>query len=158
MKEMTLRDKAGVMLAIFALTVCYQLFLATSLTPIGLNEGNDSLVFKHIGLALLQGKVPYIDLFDHKGPIVYFIDALGIGLTSGRWGLYLVYCLYIAMTTYIWWLTASLFVRPRQTVWPVAVALAAYLIVNVEGNLTEEWSLLPISYGLYVFVRHFVTG
>ena len=158
MKEMTLRDKAGVMLAIFALTVCYQLFLATSLTPIGLNEGNDSLVFKHIGLALLQGKVPYIDLFDHKGPIVYFIDALGIGLTSGRWGLYLVYCLYIAMTTYIWWLTAALFVRPRQTVWPVAVALAAYLIVNVEGNLTEEWSLLPISYGLYVFVRHFVTG
>lgn len=158
MNGMSMRNKAGMLVALFALTICYQLILATSLSPLGLHEGNDSLVFKHMALAMLQGKVPYLDLFDHKGPIVYFIDAFGLWLSSGRWGLFLTYCLYIALTTYLWWLTARLFSKKHYAVWPVAMGIAAYMIVNVEGNLTEEWSLLPISYGLYVFVKHFVTG
>ena len=34
----------------------------------------DSSVFLYIGRQMHRGKVPYIDLFDHKGPILYLIQ------------------------------------------------------------------------------------
>ena len=36
----------------------------------------DSSVFLYIGKQMHAGKVPYVDLFDHKGPILYFIQWL----------------------------------------------------------------------------------
>ena len=37
----------------------------------------DSDVFFVIGRALRSGLIPYRDMFDHKGPLIYFIDAVG---------------------------------------------------------------------------------
>jgi len=35
-----------------------------------------------------EGKVPYRDLFDHKGPVLYFVEYLGaFGGTIGIWAL-----------------------------------------------------------------------
>lgn len=158
MNNVSMRNKWGVFLVILAVTICYQLLLAHSLTPLDSFEGDDSLVFKQMGLAMLQGKVPYVDLFDHKGPIIYFINAFCQWLISGKWGLFLFFCLNIAAVTYVWWLIASLFIKSWGVVWPIAVALCSYMVVLSDGNLSEEWSLLPISYCLYVFVRHFVEG
>ena len=50
------------------------LLFAISVSPISLFEGYDSCVFKQMGLAILQGKTPYVDLFDHKGPLIYFYN------------------------------------------------------------------------------------
>lgn len=48
---------------------------------------NDSPIYKYIGAALLQGKIPYIDIFDHKGIYFYFICAVGcfINIHWGAW-------------------------------------------------------------------------
>lgn len=156
MNSVSVKGKWGVFLLILVVTMSYQLILAFSLTPLGIYEGCDSVVFKQIGLAMLQGKVPYLDLFDHKGPVIYFINAFCQWLIPGRWGLFLIFCLNIAAATYVWWLIASLFIKSRSVIWPVIIGLFSYILVLSDGNLTEEWSLLPISYCLYVFVRHFV--
>lgn len=158
MNSVSVKGRWGVFLLILLVTMSYQLILAFSLTPLGAYEGCDSLVFKQMGLAILQGKVPYLELFDHKGPVIYFINAFSQWLIPGRWGLFLLFCINIAAATYVWWLIASLFVKSRSTVWPIAIGLFSYILVLSDGNLTEEWSLLPISYCLYVFVRHFVEG
>ena len=34
---------------------------------------SDPAVFKIMGIGLLQNKIMYKDLFDHKGPIIYLI-------------------------------------------------------------------------------------
>ena len=34
----------------------------------------DSSVFQYIGSSMLDGAVPYRDVFDHKGPLIYFIN------------------------------------------------------------------------------------
>ena len=158
MNSVSVKGRWGVFLLILLVTMSYQLLLAFSITPLGVYEGCDSVVFKQMGLAMLQGKVPYLDLFDHKGPVVYVINAFSQWLIPGRWGLFLLFCVNIAAVTYIWWLIASLFVKSRNTIWPVVIGLFSYILVLSDGNLTEEWSLLPISYCLYVFVRHFVEG
>ena len=34
---------------------------------------------------MAEGKLPYRDLFDHKGPLLYLIQRVGIGLTPGSY-------------------------------------------------------------------------
>lgn len=156
MSSVSMKNKWGVFLVILLVTIGYQLLMAIPISPLGAYEGCDSLVFRQMGLAMLQDKVIYLDLFDHKGPIIYFINAFCQWLTPGRWGLFLFFCLYIAIVTYVWWLISSLLVKSKGVIWPVIIGLFLYMIVLSDGNLSEEWSLLPISYSLYVFVRHFV--
>ena len=158
MNSVSKKEKLNAFLMILVFTFCYQLLMANSLTPLGSFEGDDSLVFKQMGLGMLQGKIPYVDLFDHKGPVIYFINAFCQWLIAGRWGLFLGFCLNIALATYVWWLIAKVLVRSWEAIWPVVVGLCSYMVVLSDGNLSEEWSLVPISYALYVFVRHFVEG
>src|SRR5687768_18415163 len=49
----------------------------------------DSGVFLYVGWRLLNGDIPYRDVWDHKPPLIYFVDALGIALTpASPWGVW----------------------------------------------------------------------
>ena len=37
----------------------------------------DSSVFQYIGIAMTKGAVPYRDTFDHKGPVIFFLNCFG---------------------------------------------------------------------------------
>jgi len=50
------------------------------------NTELDSSIFIYIATQMHEGKVPYRDLFDHKGPALYFVEYLGaFGGTIGIW-------------------------------------------------------------------------
>jgi hypothetical protein len=38
----------------------------------------DSGVFLYVAWRFLNGDIPYRDVWDHKPPLVYFVDALGL--------------------------------------------------------------------------------
>ena len=51
----------------------------------------DSAVFIYSGQLILDGRTPYIDVWDHKGPLVYLANAFGLALTdNGLWGIWIV--------------------------------------------------------------------
>ena len=84
-------------LLIFFIAFTFVLFNSAT-TSIKFNyEGCDSSVFKMMGYVITEGGVPYVDYFDHKGPILYFINALG-EIISPQWGLFLIqiiFCFFI---------------------------------------------------------------
>jgi hypothetical protein len=57
--------------------------------PAGRDPAEDSGVFFYAAQRLLDGGAPYRDIWDHKPPGVYFVDALGLAL-AGRLGVWLV--------------------------------------------------------------------
>ena len=46
--------------------------------------GGDTAQFLTIGKAWYFGKIPYIDMFDHKGPFIFWIDMLGFLIGKGE--------------------------------------------------------------------------
>lgn len=53
-------------------------FWSGSTSPVISNfYGDDSAMFQIIGKAWCDGKIPYVDTFDHKGPFIFLINALG---------------------------------------------------------------------------------
>src|ERR1041385_4209258 len=62
----------------------------------------DSGVFLYVGWRFLSGDIPYRDVWDHKPPLVYFVDALGISLTpSSLWGVWLLQIIFIFFTLFL---------------------------------------------------------
>ena len=57
--------------AVVAITICSK---ASPLYPF--NDWVDSNCFLTVGKAMLHGQVPYRDLFEQKGPLLYMLHAL----------------------------------------------------------------------------------
>lgn len=144
-------------IVIFVLSFVYQFVMSKSLTPLTLSEGYDSLIFKQMGLSIIQGKDLYIDLFDHKGPFIFFINAIGQWIKSGKLGLLFLYTLNFSFVLFLWYKISRIFVNNRiAAICPVILALLFLQMASNEDNVTEDWSLIPITYSLYLFVKFYV--
>ena len=103
---------------------------------------------------MLQGKIPYVDLFDHKGFVLYIIQAMALSLTEGNLGVFIFTLLAKSISIYFWILTTSVYIKGWQAILPTFCALS---VANITGlsNTTELWSLPIISYSLYVAVKSY---
>ncbi|HAH71054.1 MAG TPA: hypothetical protein DCL74_04905 [Succinivibrionaceae bacterium] len=70
---------------IFAIGAAFVLNFSYSTSPLTpFYWGGDTAQFLTIGKEWCNGKIPYRDLFDHKGPLIFFIDMLGFALNGGK--------------------------------------------------------------------------
>lgn len=46
-------------------------------SPITICYTGDSSIFMTMGRLFIDGKIPYVDFFDHKGPVIILIEAFG---------------------------------------------------------------------------------
>lgn len=138
------------------IATCFLLLYSFTTSPLFLNDGMDSAVFKTMGLAILKGKIPYVDIFDHKGPILYFINALGQWLITGRMGIFLLQVIGLSITLFYWFKTARLFVNDALSFFSLLLTLFVFGGVIQEGNQCEEWMMYVFSIALYYALFHIV--
>lgn len=115
-------------------------------------EGADPSVFKQMGLAILKGKTLYIDYFDNKGCLLYFIHALGLWL-RGDVALLMMQTISLTVTLVIWNKMLALFQNRRQRIVCLGVALLMLACFYGAGDQTQEWCLPFISYPLLLFLQ-----
>lgn len=117
-------------------------------------EYTDSSVFQYIGKGILDGMVPYRDAFDHKGPILYLLNALGF-LLAGRYGIWLLeWGILFATLVASYKLCRVYFTRGAS----FAAVLTTYSLLALYmkgGNFTEEYGMLPAVIALYIFAKYF---
>lgn len=71
-------------------SIMYILFFSNSTSPLYLTNmiGYDAGMFEFMGYGWLHGAIPYHDLYDHKGPFIFAINALGYAIGGDkRYGL-----------------------------------------------------------------------
>lgn len=138
-------------LVILILSILFSLFTFTSTSPLYPDEGVDSVIFKSMGLAILEGKTPYVDYFDHKGPILYFINAAGQWLLSGDSGIFLLEILATFIVFLLLFQSTLIIGCRKWTSWlALGLGLLYYYISNEGGNTCEEWELLAIALVTYL--------
>ena len=105
--------------------------------------GRDGGIFLYIGSLILKGRMPYLDAWENKGPLVFYINALGLFLSNGsRWGVWLLEFLFLFGAGCM----AYVFLRRLAGTVPALVGtfvwVAAAGNVLQGGNYSEEYSLL----------------
>ena len=139
-----------------AVGTLFHLYPGNHLYPVG-----DSAAFIYIGKQMIAGKVPYLDCFDHKGPLLYLIQYAGLSLTRGSTdGLWAVEVVNMAVTLLILVKLCALASERRSSSWLALLItfIACGWRIYEGGNFTEEYALPWISVALLVFYRFFRTG
>ncbi|MBO7489159.1 MAG: hypothetical protein J6T88_02660 [Bacteroidales bacterium] len=118
---------------------------------------DDSGIFQEMGVCLLQGGTPYIDLFDHKGPILWFLQAFGLWI-SPHWGLMVVQSIFLFFTLTVWYKSTQLLTERLIISIIIPIFGLFFLLAFYErGNLCEEWSLPIISLPIYLYLKRWKT-
>ena len=139
-----------------AVSSLFRLFPGNTRAPL-----EDSSAFLYIGKRMLEGKVPYRDVFDHKGPLLYLIQFLGLKLTpdryTGVWLLEVVNMLATVFAADLFAATASERNDSRYLAILAVFGVCGWKIWQ-GGNFTEEYALPWITLAACVIFRFFRDG
>lgn len=139
---------------IFIISFLVILFFSTSTSPLFENYyEDDSSIFILMGKASLEGKTLYKDIFDHKGPILFWIQALGQLISEGRSGIFLLQVISLTITNILWYKIANYFCNSKHSICSILVATSFWMVFFEEGNLSEELSLPFLSLCLFLTIK-----
>lgn len=123
--------------------------------------GYDSAIFSLMGKGIVEGKSLYTELFDHKGPVIFYINALGHAI-GGRSGIFFLQCISMLVTVVLLYYTGKK-LRPSrkyqsslECIILFVCGMIPFFYTFESGNLTEEYSLPIISASCYLFVSYLV--
>jgi hypothetical protein len=103
----------------------------------------DSGVFLYVGWRILNGELPYLNVWDHKPPVIYYLDAFGLSLTpDSTWGVWWIEVLFLfAAAALLYALVKRLF-----GLFPAILTSFFWLFTLIYildgGNITEEYPLV----------------
>lgn len=137
----------------FSLAALFLLICSKSSPLYPTNDWVDVNCFFTVGKAIWEGVVPYRDLYEQKGPVLYFLFAIS-ALVSDRsfFGVYLLEVVTFGLFLYFSGKLAQLYLGQSKTVWAILAVLALILVISpafAHGGGVEEISLFTLAYGLY---------
>lgn len=111
----------------------------------------DSSVFKTVALMMESGYMPYKDTFDHKGPLLYFINLIGNKLNYYN-GVFYIELFFWIITLIALYRSIRLKCKPAASYIILLSAFSLFYIDFQGGNLTEEYALPFISISTFIFL------
>ena len=127
-------------------------FCSTSTSPLYNSLGDDSAIFQAVGKGWAEGYLPYVDLFENKGPLIFFVDAIGY-MIYPRSGILLLQVPMMYLSLLFAWRSLGLFLSGKAKVAAALFALVYYVLYSLDGNRTEEWSMPFLMAATYCFLR-----
>ncbi|MBE7065358.1 MAG: hypothetical protein E7384_06065 [Ruminococcaceae bacterium] len=156
----TKRKERLFLLVVYAVFIFGLLIVARYTSPLYLNNyGGDSAIFMMMGKSMVAGKVLYVDIFDHKGPVLFFIEAFGY-LFGGKIAIFIIECIFGIITITSLYHICKLIGTKKNSfsVFSVSAVLvsgfAVFFYTFTGGNLSEEYSLPFITVCLYFMTKY----
>lgn len=157
-KERISSGSVKVILAVTAVVIITIFSKSSFLYPF--NDWVDSNCFFTVGKSILSGKVPYRDLYEQKGPLLYFIHTFAALISYDSFlGVYFVEIIACFAFLFFSYKTLSLFITNKMCVYTIpAFACFVYSAPNFcHGDSAEELCLPFLAYALYVGMKYMKT-
>lgn len=116
----------------------------------------DSSIFIYFGYGIRAGMTPYVDMVDHKGPLLWTIEWLGLTLGNGNMtGIWFLEWLMMFIDLLLLFFCARFFIKNRALcLLAVGISVMPIVYLYQGGNFSEEWSLPFILLALYIFLDY----
>lgn len=145
-----------------AITLCigclFVLVWSLSTSPIYRNYyGGDSAQFLTMGKGWYQGVIPYRDMFDNKGPVIFLMNMLGYALVGGRstYGVLILQMVSMIVSAYGIWKFTGIYLSKPLVRMVISVAAIVLLKLNyVDGDSVEEYCLPYLVWTSFYLVQY----
>ena len=152
------KNKENLIVFIAAAVLAFFFLLNSSVHIWRLTDtATDSSVFKTVALMMDKGYMPYKDSFDHKGPLLYVINYLGLKISYYR-GVWLFEMISMTITLFMLYKIARLRTNGFSSVLVALTATVMLFSYLGGGNLTEEYEVPFIAVGVYIFLDYLLNN
>lgn len=154
--------------AIYTGLILYGLLImlfATKSSPLYiLNDWYDANAYFTMGKSLMNGLVPYKDVFDHKGPFLYFIYGVGYLLNNnGFLGVFILQVIAMSITLIFCFKIAKIYSLSRcasfmtAIIVPIGILSNGFYMFNNDfgGGSPDEFVIPLFSISLYMIIKLF---
>ena len=135
-----------------AWAIAVGVLLIVAIGSINVMPGRDASAFIYVADGILDGDVPYLDRWDHKGPLIYALNLLGLAI-GGLWGIWIVGVAFSIGSVWLAFVVTRDSFGPNAALFSVAVMLVLFTKFIQGGNLTEHYALLFQLLALLLFTR-----
>ncbi|WP_099224646.1 ArnT family glycosyltransferase [Listeria costaricensis] len=118
------------------------------------NDWVDSNAFFTMGKGMVHGLVPYQDLFEQKGPLLYLLHAIAYIISpTSFFGVYIIESISLSITLFLFYKISRLYLNPNVSLLITFLTPALLLSRNYFkfGDSAEEFAL-PFLMGLLYLV------
>lgn len=161
------RNKSQITILYVSLVIYTALlmFFCTKSSPLYItNDWPDANAYFTMGKGMMNGAVPYKDLFDHKGPLLYLIYGIGYLIdNTGFFGVFLFQVASMSLVVIFSFKIAELYTKSSKSSAVIALfvpvmILAGGLYINgadLGGGSPDEFAAPLIVMSLYFAIRLF---
>ena len=140
------------------LSTVYLLIWTTSSPLYPLNYWVDSNSFFTMGKGMVHGMIPYRDLFEQKGPLLYFLHAIGYLISNTSFlGIFFFEVVFFAVFLFYSHMIISIFIDRKVAL--IALPIISSGILSLEsfslGDSAEEFFLPMLMISLYHLILYF---
>lgn len=114
---------------------------------------SDSSIYQYIGKIMLGGGMPYRDAFDHKGPLLYVINALAYAINS-NWGIWLVDFLCLSTIAIQSYIIAKLWLNELLAVFLSCLTLSFFQNALWIGNMPDFYAVPFVMAAVILFIKY----
>jgi Dolichyl-phosphate-mannose-protein mannosyltransferase len=129
--------KAALAILIFLVAAAVLLPYSPAVMPM---PQRDSGIFLYTGWRILQGELPYRDAWDHKPPVIYYIDALGL-VSGSTWGIWLLELCSLFISSLFCFLLVRTGFGALPGLFSTGLLMLGLFPLLQGGNLTAEYAL-----------------
>lgn len=135
------------------------LYICTASSPrYAINPWVDANAFFTVGKGMAKGMIPYKDLFEQKGPLLYFIHCIAYMISNTSFtGVYILESLSLTVTLFFVYKLAKLCVDEKASV--LVSVITGIVITNTFalylGDSAEEFCLPSLAIAIYYLVKFF---
>ena len=148
-----------IFLAVYAVVL---LFFCTQSSPLyKLNDSFDANAYFTMGKGMMNGFVPYKDLFDHKGPYLYFIYGIAYLISnSSFFGIFLFQSIFMTIVLTCSYKIARLFdfSEKKSMLLSMLVPISTLILtgpnepINIGGS-ADEFMMSIFAVALYLIIK-----
>ena len=124
--------------------------------------GIDSSIFIHVARGIINGLIPYRDVFDQKGPLLYFIDVIGLAC-GGVLGIWLLDIIVFYLVMWVFWQICITVFGVQSDVRKSLILVSGIISILYHGmacggNMPEMWIAFFEGVAWYVLLRCVMKG
>jgi len=138
------------------------LLIATKSSPLyPFNDWVDANASFTMGKAMMNGRVLYRDIFDHRGPLLYFLYGLAYIISNTTFlGVFIFEVISFSFFLFFSFKILSLYIDKEYAL--IAIPLLAVAVLNLKsfshGGSPEEFCLPLIAISLFSLLKYFTVG
>ena len=146
--------KTSLLCMIFLILFSIFLSLGTNFSPMNKNVLNhDSGIFSYVAFAMQKGRILYRDVWENKGPLLYFIYYFGFWINQ-KFGVYALELISIFISVLF---SFKIIMEMTQKKWYAIIGVlytfSVWEVTFEGGTFSESFALPILMIGVYAFIK-----